>query len=933
VKRYKIIIGLVFIALAVSVALLDLTPLNVAASAGLGYSRRQLVLWADEAVAEVDLGNVVWSENARGESTHTVNIPEAGSYAAVIHYTPTNDSVEEIECSLTVNGQTIPVTLRQSYTYDAYPFVTDTYGDQIRPKLNKQMEASSMAAYDANGSSASPWLFDMQAGENQITLTSLGGSVSVQKIEIAKATELPDYQSYLTSHAQDASASGFYQTIEAESAARMSARTIQLSSLSEAGLTPETYGARMYNAVGGRSWQYPGQTLQYKINVPEDGLYQLAFKYIQNVNSGLDSYRSVLIDGQVPFSELLTVAFPYTTSWSNKILGDETPYSIYLSKGEHTLELTCVNEPYYAIYEALIKISEKLQALDINIKGVTGLVTDKQVDTYKIYDLIKYIPDLSDTLTALSNEVSTQLSNVCAMTGSSPERFDVLRYEASNLLKFAETPDLITKSFDSLTRTQTNITTFAVSLNDQPVIMDSFTLKSSDGDFKSVNVGFFQQFVYFFKQLIASFTDDRGSSTVATGEAVEVWVQRNRDYVNLMQQHADAYFTPQTGIEVNVNYIPGQDILILANSAGTQPAVVSGIGRDVPFNFALRNAIAPLDTCEGYDELAAIFPKGQMVPYHFTGHDYALPEEVIFNVLFYRQDIFNSYNLSVPHTWEDSQKMVSTLQQNYMNFWLQWGDWITFYYQMGMEPYSEDGLEVLMDNEQGFAIFKYWSELYTRYNFPQRIGSFYQNFRYGTIPVGVSSLQDYFLLKLAAPELTGVWRIAPIPGTVDSTGDIVRYQSGDQRGVMLFKTDDEREAAGWEFIKWWMDTETQTNYALDLESAFGQEFRWFSGNPEVVKKIPWDEIDKQVILTQLAWFKGIPYTPGGSYMLEREMKNALSSVVIDKKNYRDMLEEATKATRKEMDKTLKEFGFLDEQGNVLKTMDILKVPKPEITEQ
>jgi ABC-type glycerol-3-phosphate transport system substrate-binding protein len=325
-------------------------------------------------------------------------------------------------------------------------------------------------------------------------------------------------------------------------------------------------------------------------------------------------------------------------------------------------------------------------------------------------------------------------------------------------------------------------------------------------------------------------------------------------------------------------------------------------------------------------------PAGQMVPYHFVGHDYALPEEVVFNVLFYRQDLFDQYSLSVPHTWEDSQKMVSTLQQNHMNFWLQWGDWITFYYQLGMDPYTPDGLEIKMDNEQGFAIFKYWSELYTKYNFPQRIGSFYQNFRYGYIPIGVSSLQDYFLLKLAAPELTGVWRIAPIPGMEDSEGDILRYQSGDQRGVMLFKTDEEREAAGWEFLKWWMDTETQKNYALDLESAFGQEFRWFSGNPEVVKAIPWDENDRKVILTQLSWFKGIPYTPGGSYMLEREMKNALSSVVIDKKNYRDMLEEATKATRKEMDKTLKEFGFLDEQGNVLKTMDILEVPKPVISE-
>ncbi len=489
-------IGLLTAALCLALTAAPAPPHNITARAGniTGYARNAPVYWLDETVAEADFGNALWSENARGESTRTVNVPQAGSYAAVIHYTPANDSAEDIECALTVNGQTIPVTLIQNYTYDQYPFAADAYGDQIRPKLSKNKKASSMPAYDANGSSASPWLFDMRAGENEITLASLGGSVTLQKIEIVNTYALPGYGEYLQS-VPDGAAAGVYETLEAEGAASMSDRTIQLSSLSEAGLTPETYGRRTYNTVGGKSWQYPGQALTYRFDVPEDGLYQFAFKYMQNINSGLDSYRSVLIDGEIPFAELLTVPFPYSPSWQSKVLGGDTPYSVYLTRGEHTMQLTCVNEPYYGIYSALIAISEKLQALDIEIKGVTGVVNDNQVDTYKIYDLIKYMPDLSDTLAALSNEVSAQLNAVCALTGATPDKFDVLRYEASNLMKFSADPDLIAKSFDSLTRTQTNITTFAVSLNDQPLIMDSFALKSADMAFKNVKVGFLDQLI------------------------------------------------------------------------------------------------------------------------------------------------------------------------------------------------------------------------------------------------------------------------------------------------------------------------------------------------------------------------------------------------------------------------------------------------------
>jgi ABC-type glycerol-3-phosphate transport system substrate-binding protein len=499
-----------------------------------------------------------------------------------------------------------------------------------------------------------------------------------------------------------------------------------------------------------------------------------------------------------------------------------------------------------------------------------------------------------------------------------------------NLNRFANNLDLITNSFDSLLRIQTNVASFAVTLIEQPLLLDTVIVASVDQEIPRARPTPWATTSFMARQLVSSFTDDRGTIAVRDPNVLQIWSLRNRDNINFMQQHANEFFTPYSGIEVAINFIPGADLLVLANAAGEQPAVVSGIGQDVPFNFALRNALVPLSQLDGFDRLVANVPPGAMVPYNFAGNFYALPEELTFNVLFFRQDIFDEFNLAPPATWEDTKRMLPTLQQNNMDFWIAWGDWLTFYYQFEVPPYTPDGLDLALDSEAGFQVFRYWSELYTRFNFPVRIGSFYQSFRHGHIPVGISTLQDYFMFNIAAPELAGQWGVAPVPGIVNDDGINVRWQAGGQNGIILFRTDEEREAQGWEFIEWWLDTETQTNFALDLEFSLGQEFRWFSANPQVVDAIPWDENTRRTIMTQMEWFKGQPFAPGGSYLLEREMRNALADVVLDGRNYRDTLHGAMRATRQEMQRVQRLFNIIDDDGNVLRTVDMIEVPLPAI---
>jgi ABC-type glycerol-3-phosphate transport system substrate-binding protein len=890
---------------------------------------------------EISIGTVsdkndvlIW-DNSSGFIEYKFDVKEAGFYNILFEYYNRSDDSEKIERGLLINGK-VPFAeansffLEQHFKFDRYPFSKDADSNEIRPRLVEVKKWYTEVIYDKTGMTAAPLKFYFSKGENTIKLSAIKGVVAISKIILKSPEETQTYNEYEAGIPSAKGPEKVIKTVEGENVYELSSKTIQLNSISEAGVSPETYGKRLYNTVGGEKWKNPGDWVEWKVEIPEDGIYNLAVKYQQGTNTSLSSYRTIEIDEKVPFEEMRKVSFPFSQAWSNKVFGDENPYKFYFTKGTHKIRLSVTSEPYNEVYQALMDISSDILKIDIKVKEVTGVTTDDRVDLYKIYDLDTYLPDLSKDLKALSLRVNEQIVELSKLSGSSASEFDVIKSEADILRKYSNNLDDLPKKVDSLTSVQSHLIDFATKLAIQPLLIDNILIKSVDLEFESPKAGIIKSVAFFIKQFITSFTNKSDVLEPGSNDTVEVWVQRNRDYVNLMQQYADEYFTPQSGIKVNVNYIPGQDILILANASGKQPDVITGISRDAPFNFALRNAIVPLSDFQGYEKLKKSVVPGAMVPYHYRGKDYGLPEEVLFNIMYYREDILQRYKIKVPQTWDEVKTIIPTLQQNNMNFWEVWGDWLTFFYQKGIGAYTPNGLDLAYDTPEGFAAVKDWSELYTKYNFPQRIVSFYQNFRTGYIPIGISAINDYLMLKLAAPEISNLWKISAIPGTMDEDGRNIRWECGDEKGLMMFKTNKEREERAWKYVQWWMSTETQTDYANDLENTYGIEFRWFSANPEVVNHIPWSPEDKKAILEQLNWFKGIPYAPGGSYILEREMQNAVSAIVIDKKNYRETLENTMDSIKREMVRLQQEFGLIDENGKIKEELDMLQVPLPKM---
>ncbi len=100
--------------------------------------------------------------------------------------------------------------------------------------------------------------------------------------------------------------------------------------------------------------------------------------------------------------------------------------------------------------------------------------------------------------------------------------------------------------------------------------------------------------------------------------------------------------------------------------------------------------------------------------------------------------------------------------------------------------YTDDLLKSNLTNQNTINAINFMAELYTVYSLPVEVGSFYNQFRYGTLPLGIGDFGMYVQLLHAAPEIAGLWDIAPIPG-IEKQGVIDRSFEGASTSGMIFK--------------------------------------------------------------------------------------------------------------------------------------------------
>lgn len=891
------------------------TPLSPAAAEDYGY----------QGTRAVDMRE---TETAR----YQIVVPTAGLYHLNVDYYVLPGVLNNLTVSVKVNDE-IPyddaktVNVPLYWRDDSKEFVLDTYGDESLPTQVRVVGWRALPLYNNTYTTTLPLLFPLEAGVNTIEITNvMKGAMLLGDLTAVAPTASVTYEAYAQTHGMTNRPNRSI-AINATEYVEKNSSYVRLYAYQSPSVTPFDVVDKKLNVINGAAWNRSGHEVTYSFDVEEAGLYEIAVHY-SNDKDEYSVFRSIAIDGAIPFREL--EAYEFVSTGASRFAihtlgGEETPYLFALSAGTHTITMRVVVTPLATSLRDIQLMVDHINAFALNILKITGANIDRQ----RKWEFTKYIPETVDYLDAYDKVIKYNVVQLAQYSKQSDlsATLSYLKTADSLLAKIRKEPDKIPLYLGSLYSGAGSMTSMLgdslSALQSQQLYLD-MTYIHNDGELGRANATFFQKLGANIRSFTSSFTEKK-YVTVEDPEAINIWVNRSLVYVDLMQKMADQAFG-DSDIKVKISIMPDANKLILANAAGTTPDIALGLPSYMPFDLAIRGALQDLTEFDDFWGVADQFAPGAFIPYILEDNVYAMPETLEFHALVYRTDTMNALGLSVPDTWDDVIQMLPTLQRYAMNFYyptsgggsLKW-----FYqtspliYQNGASIYSPDGLSTTISSEDAYQGLKLLADLYTTYSLPSYVASFYNSFRYNTLPIGIIDFGTYLTLKNAAPELTGGWELALYPGIENDEGEVQRWFIANGTAAIMFKAaNEQKKAQSWEFMKWWLSTATQTEFAFLLQSTYGPEFVWLSGNLEAVENSPIEPKDLAVILEQVRWLADVPRTPG-QYMLERGLSDIWNQVTFDGTPIRVAIDNQVLKINREIRKKMVEFGYLDAEGNIL----------------
>ena len=853
--------------------------------------------------------------------TLSLEVEEAGVYGIAFDYFDYRESILNIEFSLQVNDRLLyrelsMLQFESDWEYNE-DINLDRYGHQIVPTPTKVFQWNQKTLTDSSYRYSEPLGIYLEEGLNELTIEVSEGSFLLGDLTL----KAPVRQ--LTAYTPNEVSGDEMIVIEAQDIAIRNDSSIRAAAEYNVDLTPYDTNKRVLNSLDGWSFKDPGQRVDYTFYVEEAGYYQIAFSYRQDFRVDFPIFREIYLNGEIPNEQLRSYAFPFSRQLDYLFLTDESSgdyMTFYLEEGENTLSLVVNIDPIRHVIERIESMLIEINDFALQVNRLTGGRSDR----YRTVDIERFIPDAQDLLEGWADELDELYESIRPY---SPDvrrigAFSQLEVVANLLRSMAEYPNRIPRRIGELSEGTSSVTAWLASLNQDlthnPLVLDRIYITQC-ADSLPDRAGIVRRSTESVKRFVNSFTDEAYSPSQRDPEHLQVWINRPRQYVEIIQQMADEYFTPETGIKVDFSLMPDQNRLILANASGDAPDVAASVHFTLPFEFGIREAVLDLSQFPDFEEVVSVFPEGLLIPSMVGEGIYSIPETQNFFVLFYREDILNSLNISVPNTMEEVTAILPELQRLGMNFFhpaagmvglKNFGATVPLIYQNNGSLYGDTVLNTNIDSEEAIKGIRELTELFTISNIPYEVPSFYQQFRSGTLPIGIADYGTYNLLLNAAPELASSWNIALIPGVENEEGQVLRYSAGGAENLVIFESSDKQEEA-WEYLKWWTSTETQTQFGQRLQTTYGQEFLWNTANLEAFGQLPWDSNHRDVIVEQSRWLKEYPRVPG-SYMLERELSNAFISIVLDGENPRRAIDLAIKRSNRETLRKLEEFGFIQQ---------------------
>lgn len=868
----------------------------------------------------------------KGESAvfHGV-LPATGDYQVYVEYRVpaplVTDNVVDVLCGEAGGEAVLPALWADGE--DTYP--VDPYGNELPPK-QQSVDAFVLGGLcDHMDPDLGLFRFSLDAGEAVLTITAKTQDMEIRGLYFVPEATQESYAAYRERLGRAGETAGVLKILEGEKYAVKSDSFLRGGSTNDPSLYPYHTFDKLINVLEPASFKQAGQKVLYTVDIEEAGWYTLSFKYSQYSDAGKPVYRAVEIDGRVPYAELAAVQFPQTGLNSYVQLtpeADGTPAMVYLTAGRHTLALKAVLGPMKAAFDDLTAVMADINALSMDLQKLTAGVKDEN----RTWDMDVYLPDAVPRVKACAAKLREVYGYLATLQDGKPAYADMLLSAAETLDKLAKEPRKLPNKTNLLHVGDNSVAkrlgTVIGRLTDMPMGLDQLYL-SSGTELPAGKVSFVNRVGNSVRAFAGSFIPGLSGDYAASrqdSEELTVWVNRPIQYVQAMQQLVDAGYNRIYGANVRLSIMPNEQKLILSNASGTSPDLVLGVSYWTPFDFAVRGAAKDLLEYDDFLEFyAEQYNLEGLVPLFYNGGVYGAAETQDFQVLYYRKDILQTLGLEVPDTWDDVKGMMPTLLRYSMNFNIPIANLVgfksyhvtaPFIYQNGGTFYEEDGMHTAIREPDAVRGFAEMTEMFTIYGAQQSVPSFYQSFRFGKVPLGISGFSTYMQLQEAAPELKGQWDIALVPGTVTGDGDILRYQMADSTACMIFENTDQPDEA-WQFLKWWLSKETQIEYAYNLRSSFGPEYQWNTANLEAFRELPFPEAHKQVILKQLEDQKENLRHPA-NYMVEREVSEVWNNVVVNGMPLMEAIDKAVMNSDREILRRMQEFGFCDEDGNILR---------------
>ncbi|MBQ2767673.1 MAG: extracellular solute-binding protein [Clostridia bacterium] len=864
-----------------------------------------------------------------GTVSWKVNIPSTAKYSIVLEYYPDEGKVASIERIFMINGK-VPFKEARYLTMtkvwvneyeepdeEGRLFVADIDGNELRPTMNQMPEWRTYELHDADGFYTESFEFVLEEGENILSLEAVNEPMTVKSISLVVHEDLTPYaeiQAEYEAKGYQPASSDSVVTLQAEHPTATSSQTIYpIEDRTSAITVPQDASRSLLNTIGGDKWQNAGQWIRYEFEVPESGLYQIVPRFKQDLLDGMFVSRTLRINGEIPFKEATELRFNYSTEWQVEPLNDgETAFEFYFEAGKtYTIEFEV----------ALGEMGEVIRDIDASLASINAdyleilKLTGATPDEYRDYGFSRIMPDTIIDLIIQSRTiegVSEMLTELAGTKGSNTATLDKVAFL---LDRMGGNEDEVAKNLEQLKSYIGSLGTWVGDMKSQPLRLDYIVIQPAENELPKAEAGFFAAFGFEVQSFIQSFFRNYNrmgaiTDTTNDADAVEVWLAYGRDQTQVIRNLINNDFTPKTGISVNLKLVAGGTLLpsVLANMG---PDVYIGLGQSDVINYAIRSAIKPIEGFEDFEETLVDFNDAAMLPLGIEDaegvfHYYGLPETQSFPMMFYRKDILAELGIDIPKTWDDILAAVPVLQANNMTIGLS-KDYKMFLYQMGGELFADNGMRINLDSNVALESFEMMCNMFTMYSFPYKY-DFANRFRTGEMPIGIAAYNGtYNQLIVFATEIRGLWEFVPLPGIMDEDGNINNVSVSTVSAIVMMAGCENEEAA-WEFMKWHVDEQCQTDYSNEMVAILGPSAKHATANETALKSLPWTTAELENLELQFNNLASIPNYPG-SYILDRYTNFAFLAAYNSKADPVEQLLSYIPTINKEITRKRSEFGL------------------------